>query len=247
MRKICDRNVYVLDKRNNVDGAGRTRRHGHSTVFRRMLRHYPFRVRILIPRRRAREPRSRRYARTHTLVRSSTDGRATRNTGSTGIKAHRSRCGTARRGAAQRNVERAVRSLDPRGLSHGHVHAPAGTRAESPTWSPASRWALWCGRRSAFAIPNTFIYVQRAPLFLSLLALFYLLLSSLMYRSIVASLRSSFSFSMLRFPPLCSCTYRACMYSIPIVQILLYDLPYVRFSSHINSALSQEGGSLVIQ
>jgi len=100
--------------------------------FRRMLRHYPFR--IYREERAWAQPReNRRYARTHT--RASTAGRATRNTGSTGIKAPSLEAGG---GATRRGVAHPIRAG-----SHGHVHASAGTRAESPSRSsPGSRWAL---------------------------------------------------------------------------------------------------------
>lgn len=108
--------------------------------FRRMLRHYPFRIVYANTRpRESRRRRRRRYARTHT--RASTAGRAVQCSAAQRAtpvqpesKHHRSK--PAQR-AARRGAARLIRAG-----SHGHVHASAGTRAESQSRSPGSRWAL---------------------------------------------------------------------------------------------------------
>jgi len=89
-------------------------------------------------------------------------------------------------GAAQRDMELLARSTR---FSHGHVHAPAGTRAESPleVRPVGGRFDVAAAPLlSPFRIP---LYTFRAPLFLSLLSS-----SAATYRSI--SLQSYISLSL---------------------------------------------------
>jgi len=121
------------------------------------------------------QPReSRCYARTHT--RAFTAGRAARNTGSTGIKAPSLE---ALAGAMQRGAARPIRVG-----SHEHVHASAGTRAESPSRSPLPGQSVGFDVAAGLLPSPTRIplYTSHAPLFLSSLS-FFLFLPT--YRSIV--------------------------------------------------------------
>lgn len=107
--------------------------------------------------------------------------RSARNTGSTGIKAL---------------------SLEVGAGSHGHVHAPAGTRAESPRRSSRTvdgRFDVAAALCCLFAIPNTFRYIRfsRAPLFLPSLHLSF----SPLYANIAFDRRLTAAFF---FPSTCS-------------------------------------------
>lgn len=187
-----------------------TRWHGRSTVFKRMLRHYyPFRI--------YREcERGLAIAATHAR---------TRPTGRSAQHRFNRNHSTILSKFVQRNA---------RGLSHGHIHAPAGTRAESPSRSLGSRWTLWCGRRStAFSIPNTFIYVYSIHLALRFFSLFSfsIFLFALTYRSIVVCSHPYHS--------TCSLFYNSvrthCLCRLYSVWIYFFLLTQGRFFSRVDS------------
>lgn len=105
-------------KKNNIGGAERTRRHGRSMVFRRMLRYYPFRV--------YRDDERERTA--------------------SGIATH-ARTRARPRPAAQRNAQHrfnrnrstiSKRSFDPCGLSRARTRTRGNTRGKSKL-KPGSR------------------------------------------------------------------------------------------------------------
>lgn len=105
------------------------------------------------------------HACTHTRV--SAAGHAAQRNAAQRSAAHT----TPVRPESKHYLSKSTRRDEIRAGSHGHVHAPAGTRAESPRRSSDSRWVLWCGRRSAAFSPS------RIPLYTFLALRFFSLLS----------------------------------------------------------------------
>lgn len=148
------------EKREKKKGEGkvprRRWRHGRSTVFGRMLRHYPFDVAKTNARRTRACGTGRVRVHAHTGHGDRTHA-ATERTGSTGIEALQSKPGQSPLGSSL------SLSREGRERVHQRTHTQAGTRAESRSQSPAvgGRFDV-AAAASTFTTLNTFISRSRA-------------------------------------------------------------------------------------